>query len=130
MRDLWIILPGTEWKLGLRGPKKAVCVTCISFICVEIFEFMDAGKSSLEKVTELVSWTQIPPSHHQNSPFFLSGICHTLQYNSIQGVGESWGSVYVGYKNTLEDSDIPGKFRIFFTPKNEWYGVVIGNSIF
>ena len=63
-------------------------------------------------------------------PTLLSGICHTLQYKSMQGVGESWGSVYIGYKKTLEDSDIPRKFRIFFTPKDEWYGVVIGNSIF
>ena len=34
-----------------------VCCTCISFVCVEIFQFMDASEPSLKTDTELASWT-------------------------------------------------------------------------
>ena len=64
------------------------CITCISFICVEIFEFMDAGKPSLEKRNrELVSWTNSIKSNDSSKlatkQFFLLGIRHIIINNKF-----------------------------------------------
>jgi hypothetical protein len=51
----------------LRNARLVDNFACISFVCVEIFEFMDTGKPSLEKGRELVSWTNSIKSNDSSS---------------------------------------------------------------
>ena len=54
-----------------------------------------------------------------------SGACFVIQPKSVQGDQKCYRRVYIGYNNGLDMRDVPKKFKIFITPKDEWQNIIV-----
>ena len=55
----------------------------------------------------------------------LFGTCHIIEMKEVLNWDESqYGAFDIVYDDSLDSIDIPKSFLIFFTPRNDWHGIV------
>jgi hypothetical protein len=52
------------------------------------------------------------------------GLCHLIQFKSFGDWNQKEALIAIEYKENLTKSDIPKSFTVYFTPRNEWHGIV------
>ena len=52
------------------------------------------------------------------------GLCHLIQFKSFGDWNQKEALIAIEYKENLKKSDIPKSFTVYFTPRNEWHGIV------
>ena len=90
------------------------------------FNFVYANKFDLNPGLNKLSydndtWIEV---ELRTVPTVWAGACFVMQDKNQQNQHNDWGSVYVGYNKGMDMLDVPKRFKVYFTPNNEWQNIV------